>query len=100
MRFREARAVLRGAQPVPAELEFKLGSPDSEACSLATCYFLRLIHKDFHSKPTGESEEEVSFWQQSMTSNRHSSPWTSGPGSPSLLHVGLAHCSDRSAPAP
>lgn len=87
-------------QPVPAQLEFKFGSPDSEACSLATRYFLRLVHEDFHSKPTGESEEEESFWQQSMTSSSHSSPWTSGPGGPSLLHVGLAHCSDRSAPAP
>lgn len=39
-------------QPVPAQLEFKFGSPDSEACSLATRYFLRLVHEDFHSKPT------------------------------------------------
>lgn len=62
MRFREASAVLRVAQPVPAELEFKLGLPDSEACFFAICHFLRLIHEDLHSKPTGKPEEDESFW--------------------------------------
>ena len=80
--FREASAVLRVTQPVPAELEFKLGLPDSEACFFATCHFLRLIHEDLHSKPTGKPEEDESFWQQSVTSNRHSSLWTPGPGGP------------------
>lgn len=56
-------AFLRVTQPAPAELEFKLGSPDSEACSLATCHFLGLVHEDvgrhLHSKAAGEPEEEV-----------------------------------------
>lgn len=47
----------------PAELEFKLGLPGSEACSLTTCHFLELIHEDvgrhLHSKATGQPEEEV-----------------------------------------